>query len=136
MAGGNKAPNRDLAAVALAAGKTFDEAATAAGVTERTIHNWSTDEEFRDRVSELRREMVGRACGELAEAMGAAAKKLRELVGSTEERIALRAASAVIRHSLQVTELVELQERVEKLEHALARIDQHKSDNPTGPEAR
>jgi hypothetical protein len=130
MAGGSKEANRDLAAVALAAGKTAAEAAAAAGVAERTVKYWAADAAFRDRVSDLRREVVGRACGELSDAMSAAAKKLRELVGSSEDGIALRAASAVIGHTLKVTELLDLQRRVEKLEQALARADQRNRGSP------
>jgi hypothetical protein len=126
MAGRPQSENRDLAAVALAAGKTVGEAATAAEVVERTVYGWNTDPEFRARVSELRREMVNRVSGELADAMSAAARKLRGLIDSPSDGIALRAASAVIDQTLKVTELVELQCRVEQLEQDVARLEREK----------
>ena len=120
MPGRRKDSNRDLAAVALAAGQTFAEAATVARVSERTVLSWNTDPAFRDRVNALRHEMLARACGTLADTMSAATKRIRELVDSATENIALRAASAIIDHTVKVTGLVDLQKRVEELERVLA----------------
>jgi hypothetical protein len=121
MAGGKRNQNQDLAACRLAAWGTLQEAATAAGVDERTITRWlAEDAPFKARVAELRQAMVSRACGELADTMSAAVKKLRELVDSKNENVAFRAANAVIEQTLKVTELVDLQRRVEELESRLA----------------
>jgi hypothetical protein len=120
MPGGRRAANRDLAACSLATGKTFAEAAAAASVSERSVKGWNEDETFRARVAGLRAEMIGRACGELADAMSAAARKLRSLVENGTDSIALRASVALIASALRVTELTVLQNRVEQLEQLLA----------------
>jgi predicted transcriptional regulator len=44
---------RNKAAIALAEGKTQDEAATEAGVTDRTVRNWLQDEVFAAEVDRL-----------------------------------------------------------------------------------
>jgi len=138
MPGGSRAASRDLAACALAAGKTIAEAAAAANVKVRTLKDWNTDGTFRARVVELRAEMVSRACGELADSMSAAAKKLRALVDRGPDMIALRASVALIASALRVAELTELQTRVEELERVLAaRVgrETHQADRETGPGA-
>ena len=120
-----RAQQREAAALSLATGKTVAEAATSAQTTERSVYRWYEEGAFRARVDALRGEMVSRACGELADAMGAAAKKLRELVDSDAEGIALRASQAIIESTLKVTELVELQKRVEELERRLTEAETH-----------
>jgi hypothetical protein len=135
MPGGSKVASRDLAACALAAGKTIAEAAVAANAKERTVKDWNTDATFRARVTALRSEMVGRACGELADSMSAAAKKLRALVDRGPDMIALRASVALIASALRVAELTELQTRVEELERVLAargRRETHQTDREAG----
>ncbi|AMV23772.1 hypothetical protein VT84_05125 [Gemmata sp. SH-PL17] len=119
MAGGKKTANRDLAAVALATGKTAAEAATAANVSERTIQNWRRESAFTAMVADLRGQMVARACGELADAMTEAAKALRGLLGSPTEGIQLRAASEILSQGLKVMELAELRGKLEELERRL-----------------
>ena len=125
-----KAANRDLAAVALATGKTVVEAAAAASVVERTVYGWNAEPEFRERVSELRREMVSRASGELAEAMSAAAKKLRKLVDSTSDNIALRGRVRGHRPHSEDSRAGRTCRRVEQLEQALVRVEQQKQETP------
>lgn len=123
MPGGRKAENRDLAAVALASGKTVAEAATAAQVSERTVATWRADPTFRARVVELRGEMVAAAAGRLSSSMSQAADVLKGLLESETEAIRLRAADRLIELGLKVTELHELQKRVEEIEARLTAGD-------------
>ena len=51
---GPKLRNQELAAVALASGKSVVDAAKAANCSERTISNWLQSPAFRARVAELR----------------------------------------------------------------------------------
>ena len=120
MPGGNRSANRDLAAVALAAGKTAAEAATAAGVSARTVVGWRAAPEFAARVAELRAAMVSAAAGRLADGMAAAADVMRALLGSADEGVRHRAAAKLLEVGLKATELVELQRRVEELERRTA----------------
>ncbi|MBP3959869.1 hypothetical protein J8F10_31865 [Gemmata sp. G18] len=106
-------------AAQIAAGKTLKEAAEATGVAERTTRRRMQNPQFRAMVADLRGQMIGRACGELADAMGAAAKTLRELLGSETEGIKLRAASEILSHGLKVMEIAELKAKFEELEQRL-----------------
>jgi hypothetical protein len=115
---GRRNADESLAAE-LAAGKTVREAATAAGVSERTAHRRTADPAFKARVTDLRTQMVTRASGRLADGMTAAADVLRKLLTSKTESIRLRAAERLIELGLKVTELAELQQRVEELERRL-----------------
>jgi len=103
-------------AAAIAAGRTVRDAAATAGVSERTAYRRLADEAFIARTAQLRGEMIDRAAGRLADAMGEASDVLRALLTSGEDRVKLRAASEVLTQGLRVAELVELQRRVEELE--------------------
>lgn len=116
MPGGTNQANRDLAAVALACGKSLAEAATAAGVTERTVLRWKKDPPFKTRVEELRADIVRDTAGQLASSMTRAAEVLDTLLKSANERVQLTAATQIIELGLKVTELSELQKRIEDLE--------------------
>jgi cytochrome c-type biogenesis protein CcmH/NrfG len=121
MAGGNKARNRDLAAVALASGKRIAEAGAAAGVTERTVQNWLTDEAFAGRVRELRSRMVSAAAAKLAGAMGKAADTLEKLLDSADEAVQRHAAVKILELGQKAVEIEELQGRMAEIEARLSR---------------
>jgi len=119
MPGGTKQANRDLAAVALASGKNIAEAAAAAGMTERTVQRWKEDPQFIARVEELRSEIVHDVAGRLAASMTRAAETLEGLLHSSNERVKLSAAMQIIGLGLKVTELSEIQKKIEELERTL-----------------
>ena len=108
-------------AAELAAGKTVCEAATAAGVSERTAHRRIADSAFKSRVTELRAQMVTRASGRLADAMSEAADVLRKLLGSADENVRHKAAVKVIELGTRVIDLEELAERMAELEEIVKR---------------
>jgi hypothetical protein len=119
MPKGDRTRNRDLAAVALAGGKTAKEAAVAAGVSERTVFQWLTHEPFKLRVSELRGEMVSAALGRLSDGLCAAADALNELVKQQDADVKLKAAVKVIELALKVREQTDLADRLAAVERAL-----------------
>jgi hypothetical protein len=100
----------------LAAGRTHEEAARLASVSERTVSRRAADPSFRAEVTRLRTEMISQATGRLAEGMGWAALVLRTLLTSSAEGIRLRAAAKILDSGLRVVELHELAERVAALE--------------------
>lgn len=77
------------AAALLGQGGTQAEAAEAAGVQRRTIQDWMKRDDFAALVRELREREAGSEPGALA--------KLRELLNSPDESIALRAAIELVR---------------------------------------
>lgn len=119
MPRGDRTRNRDLAAVALAGGKTAKEAAVVAGVSERTVFHWLSDPSFKQRVSELRGEMVGAALGRLSDGLCAAADALNELVKQQDPDVKLKAAVKVIELALRVREQVEIESRLAAVERVI-----------------
>ena len=119
MPRGDRTRNRDLAAVALATGKTAKEAAGAAGVSERTVFQWLADQPFKARVRELRGEMVSAALGRLSDGLCAAADALNELVKNDDADVKFKAAVKVIELALRVREQTDIEERLAAVEQAL-----------------
>ena len=120
MASSGRKSNDELLAAELAAGKTVKDAADAVHVSERTATRRMADPDFRERVSLLRGEMIGRAAGRLADGMGEAAGVLRALLTDADANIRFRAAGKLIELGVKVVELSELEQRVVELEAYLA----------------
>lgn len=111
---------RELASVALAAGRTAKEAATVAGVHERTLRKWlANDPEFKRGVDQLRAEAVGSALGRLSSSMSAAADALKELIGNECPHVRFKASKAIIETAMKLTEFAELEKRIADLEQRL-----------------
>jgi hypothetical protein len=113
--GGDRSSADDLLAAALAAGQEVAEAARAAGVSERTAYRRLAEPEFKRHVGELRGAMVSQALGRLSDAMTAAADRLRKLVDSADEKVALGAAKAVLELTPRLREAEELQGQLDEL---------------------
>lgn len=117
MAGQGRQNADEALAMQLAAGKTIRDAAEAVGVAERTAGRRWADPEFRQLVSQLRGEMVGRAVGELADGMTEAAKTLRRLLTcDTSPATQLGAARSLLEIGVKARESLELEERIRVLE--------------------
>ena len=100
----------------LATGKTLRDAAAAVGIAERTATRRWADPDFRRLVSRHRGEMIGRAVGELADGMTAAAKALRDLLTCESPAVRLGAARSLLELAVKARAAVELEERVSELE--------------------
>lgn len=107
-------------AAALAAGRSHRDAATAAGVSEKTVYRRLKERGFRDRVAELRGAMTAAALGKLTDGMAAAAAALNGLVADADPDVRHRAAVKVIELALKVQERAELEERLGRVERLLA----------------
>jgi len=114
-----KARNRSLAAIALASGRTIKEAGTAAGVSERAVQNWLTEDAFKTSIRVLRAQMISAAASRLAGEMSKAASVLAALLDSSDEDVRRHAAVKIIELGLKTTELEELQKQVAELERRL-----------------
>jgi hypothetical protein len=106
-------------ALAVASGQTLRDAAAAAGIGERTATRRWADPAFRRRVGELRREMIGRALGRMAEGMADAAAKLRALLTAAPPAVQLGAARALLELTVRLRESVELEARLAHLEQRI-----------------
>jgi hypothetical protein len=111
-------PKQEAAALALAAGRTQDQAARASGAGTRTIKTWvATVPAFGRRVTELRAEMTSRALGRLVDGMASAADMLGFLSRKGKsEMVRLSAARAVLELGSRLRESVELEKRIAALE--------------------
>jgi hypothetical protein len=85
-----------LLALALARGMTQAEAATEAGVGERTVCRRLDDPAFRATVARFRSRLMDRAVGRLAAASDRAIDRLLELVDNSEDIIRLRASKVLL----------------------------------------
>jgi hypothetical protein len=114
-------------ALALAGGASVRDAAAGIGIAERTAFRRLEDPAFRQRVGELRREMVTAAMGRLADGMSDAAAELRRLaLGAASEPVRLGACRAILELGVRLPlaeaeaagtrpQVVNVQQRIETL---------------------
>ena len=133
MAGSGRASADTAIAIALAAGSTVEEAATAAGVSPRTVARRLRDGAFRGRLADLRVRALSQAAGRLASASVAAVRELEALIDDPDPRIRLRAARGVLHDAGRMAEAVDLAERVAILEARLAPPKVHPGLRAVGP---
>src|SRR4051812_49384795 len=82
---GRRAAADESLAVLLASGMKVADAARQAGVGERTAYKRLTDSSFRERVRQLRSEMVDRALGKMSDGMCEAVETMRGLLKAQNE---------------------------------------------------
>ena len=118
-AGGRRNADSTLV-MALAAGGTVEAAAKAADVSETTAYRRQREPAFRQRVAEVRDEMVSRAVARLSATSTLAADCLRELLKAQSETVRLGAARAILELGSRLREQEDLVERIAALERELA----------------
>jgi hypothetical protein len=109
-------------AAELASGKTIRDAATAAGVSERTAHRRLEDPKFKARVRHLRSEILDTAAGRLIDGMTQATDVLRVLLTHYDADVRHKAAVKLLElamKAVQATELAELRDTLEELEERI-----------------
>lgn len=110
----------DVLACALALGSTWKRAARMAGVSQSTIARRLRDPAFRKKVSDYRREAVGRTVGKMLAILPEAAAALARIVkerGAKDRIPALRLAFEV---GLKLRDSEDLEERIRQLEEQAA----------------
>lgn len=107
-------------AVALAAGATIADAAAQAAVSVATAYRRLAMPGFKERVRELRSELVASAVGRLSSHMASAADKLAKLMDDPNTSVALGACKAVLQTGFAAIAQEELARRIEELEQRLA----------------
>jgi hypothetical protein len=106
----------ELIIAALAAGKTNQEAADAAGVSPRTVSRRLSDPVFHQRILTVRGEMIKRALGRMANSMSSAADTLCKLLKAKSESVRLGACRAMLELGVKLRESVEFDARLAALE--------------------
>ena len=100
----------------LAAGKAVKDAATEAGVSERTAFRRIGEADFRQRVAELRGRMIEAAVGRLAATAGVACDRLTKLLEAESESVQLGAARTILDQTIRWRELLAIETRLTRLE--------------------
>jgi hypothetical protein len=107
--------------MALACGATVENAARQAGISPATAYRRLAEPAFRQRLQQLRGDMVSRTAGTLTAAASEAVRTLLELLKSTASAaVRLGAARAVLEMGMRVREAADLEERLAALEKAVA----------------
>ena len=117
MVAGTGRHNADAALVAaLAGGATVGQAATVAGVGERTAYRRLAEPDFRRDMTYARDELLTQTVGRLAEAGTEAVATLRGLLGAESESVRLGACRAILELGAKLRESEELAERLAVVE--------------------
>jgi hypothetical protein len=109
--------------LALACGATVENAARAAGISPATAYRRLAEPAFRQRLQQVRTDMVSRAAATLTAAGTEAVKTLVVLQQSTAPAaVRLGAARAVLEMGIKLREMADLEERLTLLEQQIATI--------------
>jgi hypothetical protein len=127
---GNLTPRQELAALALAGGKSSKAAAEEAGCAERTIRYWQGDPLFAARVAELRTRIFDQTVGVLASMSTLALVTLGQLLKGKSETVRLGAARAILDCGARLREGVELAARLDALERLANRLAKEQEKQP------
>ncbi len=114
-------PKQERALVALLDCGEIKEAAKTAGVNEATLWRWLQLSDFQSRYRAARRQLVETAIAQLQSDCTIAVRVLREVAEDKEAPASSRVAAAktILEQSIGAIELMDLQERVERLEQTI-----------------
>ena len=106
--------------LALACGATVESAARSASVSETTAYRRLQEPQFKQRLQQMRADMVQRTAGALT---AASQEAVRTLLALQKEPlppgVRLGAAKAVLEFGLKLREMAEIEERLSELEQRL-----------------
>ena len=113
-------PRQARGVAALMAAKTVEGAAKLAQVNSRTMRRWMRQADFKAAVEAERRTMFSKAIDVLRVAASEAVAALRDVLADPEcaQAVKVQAASAILTHCFRGVELVDVLERLNKLEEA------------------
>ena len=109
----------EAAITALMTHSTMTEAATAAGIGERTLRRWLQDPGFLTAYREARRQAVDTALAQLQSLCAEAVQALRNNLAPRGPS-SVAAARAILEHATGAVELADVFERLEALEACVA----------------
>lgn len=110
---------------ALVAANSIEEAARVSRVSRSTVHRWLQEEAFRAELARARATLFNETMARLQSATAASVIVLSELLKSKHEAIRLRAAGLVLGTGLKAREVIDLEERVRRLEGLVEDGDVH-----------
>ena len=117
MAGERKNHRQQTALAALIGSVTLDEASSRSGVSRRTLERWlSEDSEFVDQLRAARARVVETSISRLQDACSAAVDTLKRNLECGSPGVEVRAAVAILEHSIRAIELYDIESRLRALE--------------------
>ena len=121
-------PKQEVALLALLSHDALDAAHEAVGVSKATLWRWLQLPEFQERYRGARRQLVETAIGQLQGNCIVAARVLREVAEDQKSPASARVAAArtIIEQSISAIELMDLQERIERLEGLMPEREKRK----------
>ena len=120
MAGNGRHRADESLIASLVAGVTVQEAASRAGVGQRTAFRRLNDPRFRRLLAETKGRMLETVSTRLVASAGAACEELERLLKKAEsESVRLGAARTILEQVLRMRELVEIDQRLLALEQRL-----------------
>jgi hypothetical protein len=119
--GSKRSQQEDAAIIALLSEPTIAEAATKAGLGERTLMRWLAEPIFRSRYREARRQVVEHAVSQLQRAAGTAVETLTSIARDAAAPQAARvsAAKTILDQAFRGLETLDLVEEVAALKRQL-----------------
>jgi hypothetical protein len=107
-------------ALAVATGSTIKDAAETAGCSLPVAYSLSRSPEFKQEVSEIRRQALQQAVGTLSNASHVAAACLVELMRDEDPKVRLAAASKLLDKLTPLTELHDLRQEIQELRELMS----------------
>lgn len=116
MSGNGKKNANSVLLSMLATGTPIKNAATASGLSERTIHRRLEDKGFRTELERMKDAAVSAAVAKLSDSCVTAVETLRSLLTGSSESVRLGAARSILEMSVSMRQATELSQRVTELE--------------------
>ncbi len=117
---------QEQAIAALLSASSIKAAADVCGMAEVTLWRWLQLPDFQAAYRAARRQVVERAVSELQAACGEAVEALKRNLTCENPAVEIRAAQIILEQGIKGVELMDLQERVERLEVLLAEQEKGK----------
>ncbi len=109
----------EQAIAALLSEPSIKAAADAVKIGEGTLYRWLQLPDFQTAYRAARRSVIERAVSELQAAAGEAVETLKRNLHCENPAVEIRAAQIILEQGIKGVELIDLQERVERLEAML-----------------
>ena len=103
----------------LLAAPNYEKGCKAAKISKTTLYTWLKEPEFKGELDRQRNEIVEAAFGMIAANIEKAVSTLVGLLDTGDERIRRLTANDIISHFLKRRELVDLEERIERIEEQI-----------------
>lgn len=108
----------------LLSAKTYEKGCKSARISKTTFYKWMQDENFAAEFERQRNEIVEAAFNMIGQNIDKAIRTLVGLLDSKDERIKRLTANDIISHFFKRRELVDFEERIQRIEERLG-INKH-----------